>query len=127
VGRRGGIGIEVVEPEADGGGVAVEAALTAGLATDEAGDEVLDGGEVEEEGEGPELGGVLPMLEGVEVAFGCAGAGSSAAPSAAVRAGSEHGVRPPFGGGLRVVMAVCGFPPKADPPLAEKAAATGVW
>jgi len=78
-GGGGGIGIEVVEPEAEGGGVALEVAVTAGLASDEAGDEVLDGGGVEEEDEGPELGRVLPMLEGVEVALGGTGAGSSAA------------------------------------------------
>jgi hypothetical protein len=86
-GRAGGVGVEVVEPEAEGGGVALEAALTAGLASNETGDEVLGGGGVEEEDEGPELGGVPPMLEGVEVALGCAGAGSFAAPSAALRAG----------------------------------------
>jgi hypothetical protein len=96
-GRPGGVGVEVVEPEADGGGVALEAALTAGLATNEAGDEVLDRGGVEEGEEGAELGGVPPVLEGVEVAPGGAGAGSFAAPSAALRTGSEHGVEPPFG------------------------------
>jgi hypothetical protein len=95
-GRPGGFGVEVVEPEADGGGVALEAALTAGLASDEAGDEETEGGGVEKEDEGPELGGVLPMLEGVEVAFGGAGAGSFASPSAALRAGPRHGVEPPF-------------------------------
>jgi hypothetical protein len=79
-GRGRGAGVQVVEPEADGGGIALEAAVTAGLATDEAGDEVLNGGGVEEGEEDPELGGVPPMLEGVEVALGCAGAGSSAAP-----------------------------------------------
>ena len=125
-GGRGGIGIEVLEPEADGGGVALELAVTAGLASDEAGDEVFDGGGVEEDEEGAELGGVLPVLEGVEVAFGWAGAGSSAAPSAALRtgpstgpfdvaqdklrAGTGHGYEPPFG---RVVLAgamdLCGL------------------
>jgi hypothetical protein len=87
-GRRGGVGVEVVEPEADGGGIALEAALAAGLATDEAGDEVLDGGGVEESEEGPELGGMAAVLEGVEVALGGAGAGSFAAP--------RHGLEPPF-------------------------------
>jgi hypothetical protein len=80
-----------LEPEADGGGVALEAAVTAGLAADEAGDEVLYGGGVEEDEEGPELGGVSAVREGVEVASGGAGAGSFAAPSA------RHGVEPPFG------------------------------
>ncbi|KPK46038.1 MAG: hypothetical protein AMJ77_06520, partial [Dehalococcoidia bacterium SM23_28_2] len=47
-GRGRGVGIEVVEPEADGGSVAVEATVTAGLAADEAGDEIFDGGGVEE-------------------------------------------------------------------------------
>ena len=89
-GRGGGVRVEVFEPEADGGGVALEAAVTAGLATDEAGDEVLYGGGVEEGEEGPELGGVSAVLEGVEVASGCAGAGSFAA--------SRHGVEPPFMG-----------------------------
>jgi len=84
-------GIEVVEPEAEGGGVALEVAVSSGLASNEAGDEVLDGGGVEEGEEGPELGGVAPMLEGVEVADGGAGAGSSAAPSRALRAGPSHG------------------------------------
>ena len=101
-GGRGGIGIKVLEPEADGGGIALELAVTAGLASDEAGDEVFDGGGVEEDDEGAELGGVLPVLEGVEVAFGWAGAGSSAA--------SRHGYEPPFG---RVVLAgamdLCGL------------------
>ena len=86
-GRGGGVRVEVFEPEADGGGVALEAAVTAGLATDEAGDEVLYGGGVEEGEEGPELGGVSAVREGVEVApsagsgqaLGCAGAGSFAA------------------------------------------------
>ena len=89
-GRGGGVRVEVFEPEADGGGVALEAAVTAGLASDEAGDEVLYGGGVEEGEEGPELGGVSAVLEGVEVASGCAGAGSFAA--------SRHGVEPPFMG-----------------------------
>lgn len=79
-GGRGVIGAEVLEPEADSGGVALELAVTAGLASDEAGDEETEGGGVEEEDEGPKLGGVLPVLEGVEVALGCAGAGSFAAP-----------------------------------------------
>jgi hypothetical protein len=79
-GGRGGIGIEVLEPEAEGGGVALELTVAAGLASDEAGDEVFDGGGVEEEDEGAELGGVPPVLEGVEVGLGCAGAGSAAAP-----------------------------------------------
>ena len=91
-GKRGGIGVEVLEPEADSGGVALELPVTAGLASDEAGDEVFDGGGAEEEDEGAELGGVPPVLEGVEVALGCAGAGSSAAPSAALRGGSRHGM-----------------------------------
>ncbi len=101
----GCFGIEVVEPEAEGGGVALEVTVSAGLASDEAGDEVLDGGGVEEGEEGPELGGVAPMLEGVEVADGGAGAGPSAAPSATLRAGAEpfgvaqdrHGWRLPSG------------------------------
>ena len=93
-GGRGGIGIEVVEPEAEGGGIALELAVTAGLASDEAGDEVFDGGGVEEEDEGAELGGVLPVLEGVEVALGGAGAGSSAAPSTALRTSSGPGSLP---------------------------------
>lgn len=126
-GRRGGVRVEVLEPEADGGGIALEAALTAGLASDEAGDEVLDGGGVEEGEEGPELGGVAPMLEGVEVAFGCAGAGSFAAPSALLRAGSgpfdaaqdRHGVEPPL-----VAIAVCGL---AVTVCGLKPAATGLW
>jgi hypothetical protein len=89
-GRPGSVGVEVVEPEAEGGGIALEAALTAGLASDEAGDDVLDGGGVEEGEEGPELGGVPAVLEGVEVALGGAGAGSFAAPSAALRTGPGH-------------------------------------
>ena len=98
-GRGGGVRVEVFEPEADGGGVALEAAVTAGLASDEAGDEVLYGGGVEEGEEGPELGGVSAVREGVEVAFGCAGAGSFAAPSAGPFgvAQDRHGVEPPFG------------------------------
>jgi hypothetical protein len=99
-GRPGSVGVEVFEPEADGSGVAVEAALTAGLASDEAGDEALDGGGVEEGEEGRELGGVPPMLEGVEVAFGGAGAGSFASPSATLRTGPSAGLRAgprPFG------------------------------
>ena len=80
-GRGGGVRVEVFEPEADGGGVALEAAVTAGLASDEAGDEVLYGGGVEEGEEGAELGGVSAVREGVEVASGCAGAGSFASPS----------------------------------------------
>ena len=99
-GGRGGIGVEVLEPEAEGGGIALELAMTAGLASDEAGDEVFDGGGVEEEDEGAELGGVLPMLEGVEVALGCAGAGSSAA--------WRHGYEPPFGT-VVLAMDVCGL------------------
>jgi len=91
-GGGGGLGIEVVEPEAEGGGVALEVTVTAGLASNEAGDEALHGRGVEEDEEGPELGGVPPMLEGVEVAGGGTGAGSSAAPSALLRAGSG-----PFG------------------------------
>ena len=85
-----GFGIEVVEPEAEGSGVALEVAVSAGLASDEAGDEILDGGGVEEGEEGPELGGVPPVLEGVEVADGGAGAGSCAA--------SRHGCEPPLEG-----------------------------
>jgi hypothetical protein len=87
-GRRGGVRVEVFEPEADGGGIALEAALTAGLASDEAGDEETKGGGLEQGEEGPELGGVSAVLEGVEVAPGGAGAGSFAAP--------RHGVEPPF-------------------------------
>ena len=90
-GGRGVIGVEVLEPEADCGGIALELAVTAGLASDEAGDEEAEGGGVEEEDEGPKLGGVLPVLEGVEVAPGCAGAGSFAAPSA-----SGRGKRRPY-------------------------------
>ncbi len=86
-GRGGGVRVEVLEPEADGGGVALEAAVTAGLASDEAGDEVLYGGGVEEGEEGAELGGVSAVREGIEVASGCAGAGSFAAPSTLLRAG----------------------------------------
>jgi hypothetical protein len=89
-GRRGGVGVEVVEPEAEGGGIALEAALTAGLATDEAGDDFLNGGGVEKEDEGPELGRVSAVLEGVEVALGGTGAGSFAAPPTGLT-GSEHG------------------------------------
>ena len=78
-GGRGVIGVKVLEPEAEGGGVALELTVTAGLASDEAGDEETEGGGLEEDEEGPKLGGVLPVLEGVEVAPGCAGAGSFAA------------------------------------------------
>ena len=87
-GGRGVIGVEVLEPEADCSGVALELVVTAGLASDEAGDEETEGGGVEEEHEGPKLGGVLAVLEGVEVALGGAGAGSFAA--------SGHGCEPPF-------------------------------
>jgi hypothetical protein len=87
-GGRGSLRVEVVEPEADGGGVAVEVMVAAGLAGDEAGEEVAKGGGVEEDKEGPELGGVPPVLEGVEVALGGAGAGSLAA--------SGHEWVPPF-------------------------------
>lgn len=76
---RWGVGGEMAEPEADGGGVAVEVGVAAGLAGDEAGEKLAEGGRVEEDEEGPELGGVLPMLEGVEIALGGAGAGSLAA------------------------------------------------
>ncbi len=69
----------MVEPEADGSGVAVELGVAASLALDEAGQEVADGGVVEEHEESPELGGVPPVLEGVEVALGGAGTGSLAA------------------------------------------------
>jgi hypothetical protein len=79
-GGRGVIGVEVVEPEADSSGVALELVVTAGLASDEAGDEETEGGGLEEGEEGPKLGGVLSVLEGVEVAFRCAGAGSFATP-----------------------------------------------
>ena len=91
-GRWGGIGVEVVEPEADGGGVALELAVTAGLASDEAGDEETEGGGAEEDEEGPKLGRVLAVLEGVEVALGGAGAGSLAAPSV-----SGRGKHRPYG------------------------------
>lgn len=90
-GWKGGVRVEVFEPEADGGGVALEAAVTAGLASDEAGDEVLEGGGMEEDEEGAELGGVPPVLEGVEVALGCAGAGSLATPSTTLRTGPSTG------------------------------------
>jgi len=69
-----------------GGGAALAA-----LAAAEPDEGVADGGE---QGEGDrklaELGRVAAMLEGVEVAFGSAGAGSFAAPSARLRAGSRH-------------------------------------
>ena len=78
-GGRGVIGVEVLEPEADSGGVALELVVTAGLASDEAGDEETEGGGVEEEEEGPKLDGVLAVLEGVEVALGGTGAGAFAA------------------------------------------------
>jgi hypothetical protein len=97
-GGRGVIGVEVLKPEADSGGVALELAVTAGLASDEAGDEETEGGGLEEDEEGPKLGGVLPMLEGVEVALGGAGAGSSAAsPSGGQVVG--HGSLPSTGSG----------------------------
>jgi hypothetical protein len=80
-----------LEPEANSGGVALELTVAASLASDEAGDEVFDGGGSEEGDEGPELGGVLPMLEGVEVAFRGAGAGSLAAPSTELRTGPSTG------------------------------------
>jgi len=54
-----------LEPEADGGGVALELGVAAGAAGDEAGENVPDGRGVEEDEEGRELGGVLPVLEGV--------------------------------------------------------------
>ena len=53
----------------------MEVGATAGLASDEAGDEVLDGRAVEEEEEGAELGGVAAVLEGA----------SSPAPTASGR------------------------------------------
>ena len=76
------VGGETAEPEADGGGVALELGAAAGLALHEAGEKLVEGRGVEEGEEGPELGGVLPMLEGVEVAPRRAGAGSSAATPA---------------------------------------------
>jgi hypothetical protein len=69
----------MAEPEADGGGVALELEVATGAAVEETGEKVADGRGVEEEEEGPELGGVVPVLEGVEVALGGAGAGPSAA------------------------------------------------
>ena len=76
---------EVAEPEADGGGIATGLGVTAGLLGDEAGEKLADGGRLEDEEEGPELGGVPPVLEGVEVALGGAGAGPPAASLAGGR------------------------------------------
>ena len=98
-GGRGVIGVEVLEPEADCSGVALELAVTAGLASDEAGDEETEGGGVEEEDEGPKLGGVLPVLEGVEVAPGGAGAGSFATPSTGPFGVAQDRLRAGRGGG----------------------------
>jgi hypothetical protein len=82
------VGAEMAEPEANGGRVLLELDVAPGPAVEETGEKIADGGSVEDDEEGPELGGVLPMLEGVEVALGGASAGLPAAPSTALRAGS---------------------------------------
>jgi hypothetical protein len=83
----GGVeGLEVAEPGGEGeagGGVLV---ATAGEALEVAAEE---GDLGEGKGEGTHLLGAQAVLEGVEVALGCAGAGSSAAP--------RHEWEPPFG------------------------------
>jgi hypothetical protein len=81
----------MAEPEADGGGVALELEVAAGTPVEETGDEVPDDGGLEHDEEGAELGGVVAVFEGVEVAPGGAGAGPDAAPSTALRAGSPAG------------------------------------
>jgi hypothetical protein len=87
----------MAEPEADGGGVALELEVATGAAVEETGHEVSDDGVLEDEEEGPELGGVVAVFEGVEVASGGAGAGPDAAssagewvPSTVLRAGAGH-------------------------------------
>jgi hypothetical protein len=55
----------MAEPEANGGGVALELEVAAGAAVEETDDEVFDEGGLEHEDEGPELGGVVAVLEGV--------------------------------------------------------------
>jgi len=95
----------MAEPEADGGGIALEVGATPGLARCEAGDKVVHGGRVEEDEEGRELGGVLPVLEGVKVALGGAGAG----PPAASLAGGVRHWGPPL-----CVVDLCGLKPAAS-------------
>ena len=85
-GRRD-VGAQMAKPEADGGGVALELGVATGPAGHEASDNLVDGGCLEDEEEGPELGGVLPVLEGVEVALGGAGAGP---PAASLAGGVWH-------------------------------------
>ena len=77
-GRRD-VGAQMAKPEADGGGVALELGVATGPAGEETGDELADGRGLKEEEEDSELGGVLSVLKGVEVAFGGAGAGPAAA------------------------------------------------
>ena len=73
------VGVAMMKPEAYGGGVAAELGVAMGPALDEADEKRAHGRAVKEDEEGPELGGVEPVLEGVEVAFGGAGAGPFAA------------------------------------------------
>jgi hypothetical protein len=89
----GGVeGVEVAEPggEGDGGGGVLAAAAGEAL---EVGPEEGDLGEGK--GEGADLLGAQAVLESIEVALGCTGAGSFAAPSARLRAGARH-LGPPF-------------------------------
>jgi hypothetical protein len=69
----------MAEPEANGGGVALELEVATGAAVEETGDEVPDDGGLEHDEEGAELGGVVAVFEGVEIAPGGAGAGPDAA------------------------------------------------
>jgi len=86
-GERWQVRVEVAKPEADGSGIATRLGVAAGLAGHEAGEKLVDGGRLEDEEEGPELGGVPPVLEGVEVALRGAGAGP---PAASLAGGVRH-------------------------------------
>jgi hypothetical protein len=99
-------GVEVAEPGGEGEGGSGGLVASAGEAM-EVGAEEGDLGEGK--GKGANLLGAQPMLEGVEVAFGGAGAGSfAAAPSGGEVVG--HGSLPSTGSGQALWW--LGVPPR---------------